>query len=936
MNVLEIPALLKGDWEHAVFVTYGFDAPFFENALWGVLPKRCRNNIILADRDHFLEACQNYANNQLVRFFNTRYVVDGVTSPHAAHAKLILLTNETSGRLLIGSGNLNMQGYASGGELFTHYEYSPEETTQLLAFQAALEFLRQLAENHTNAHVVRSRLQYLEEHTSWLFSQTDPDAWQPVHHNLIRPLLDQFVEAVDDEPVEELWIMSPFYDERVKAFTQMLQRLRPRKLFLLIQSGYTSVDKQQLIEALAQFSGEVEVMGMAALADTSPYYHAKLYCAVLADKAICLQGSPNLSQVALLRSASSGNIELANLLVGGRDLCNTVWDGLQLSPVSLEDEAIELSFSGSEKQQGHLDHVDYKLLGGELTNEKQLRLYIDGQFPKLESAYLAVSQELIPLSIHKTNPKQLLIQLTEEQMGLFERPVPVWIQWGANEDEAEHSNAVFVCHRPKLDAEIANQGTVGQPDKFGGLQAEDEDLEPLLSELESTMVLDSRSIWQLANRQPTQVTAAVEADDDTQIRYEDVDYEMLRKHPRLRQYYELRGVGQALSGRSRLQILMSSITDHFGSLVSGVSNNTSKISITQPLENEAETEEEREQEAREQEALRRRLDHRLRHIFRHFIRRYLKGIQQKRFQELVGPEVIGTNYAIFSHLLWQLAFKEWFSGDTEFWLDAVLQNWRFFWGDENSEGYLATLHERDQADLLETLQEYKPEAHIIASIFHGEKLTLQNTTYRIRLRDSLSYLLQTQILSTSQGLLVDTWYLLSEKYPGNPPRPSRIVANLQRLADFRTNEEFLRQLYARYGQGTCSFDSTVKVYNYPDRVKCLFINSEGILTTAQEAIDLLRKWMAYEELPYYRIEVKAGDAKERLIYYNARQKSGLFYDFETGNEKSFEEITAEVGSIGMTLAKFSELAELVDNEMSFSGIAESNVSEPKVRRQEHK
>ena len=106
MKELELPARLKGPWEHAVIVTYGMDIPFFENALWGQFNSRCRNKIVLADGERYLEACADYALGGLVRHLNQRYIAEGVFVLRAAHAKLILLVNAERGRLLVGSGNL--------------------------------------------------------------------------------------------------------------------------------------------------------------------------------------------------------------------------------------------------------------------------------------------------------------------------------------------------------------------------------------------------------------------------------------------------------------------------------------------------------------------------------------------------------------------------------------------------------------------------------------------------------------------------------------------------------------------------------------------------------------------------------------------------------------------------------------------------------------
>lgn len=102
---LRLPDMFKGSWEHLLILTYGADLPFFENALLRS-DFRCKNKVILADGQKFLQACERYARDGLVRMLNQHYVADGLYVSHAAHAKIILLTRPDAGKLLVGSGNL--------------------------------------------------------------------------------------------------------------------------------------------------------------------------------------------------------------------------------------------------------------------------------------------------------------------------------------------------------------------------------------------------------------------------------------------------------------------------------------------------------------------------------------------------------------------------------------------------------------------------------------------------------------------------------------------------------------------------------------------------------------------------------------------------------------------------------------------------------------
>src|SRR5215218_3994911 len=119
MTDLPLPDRLKGRWDNLLILTYGADLPFFETAVWRQIDGRCRNRIILANGKTLLDTCADLAERpEAIIHLNRHYVADGIFGPPAAHAKLVLLTTSERGRLLVGSGNLGWQGFASGGELF--------------------------------------------------------------------------------------------------------------------------------------------------------------------------------------------------------------------------------------------------------------------------------------------------------------------------------------------------------------------------------------------------------------------------------------------------------------------------------------------------------------------------------------------------------------------------------------------------------------------------------------------------------------------------------------------------------------------------------------------------------------------------------------------------------------------------------------------------
>ncbi len=416
MNDLKLPERLSGPWDHALIMTYGADIPFFENALWGQFGASCRNKIILADGQRHLEACENYARSRLLRHMNQRYVVEGVFGLRAAHGKVILLTNTKAGRLLIGSGNLSLQGYASGGEQFSEYEYTAEAPEQLPAFLAVRELIEALVTRGciTGAQACR-RIAHLFENTTWLFSARLED-WRPVRDNLALSFLDQLREAVGTRPVEELWTLSPFYDRDTVALQRLMETLQPRQLHLLVQPSRTSIDAIRLKGVLGQYPHRCQIHTFRK-GENNPYVHAKMYLLKLEESALCLQGSPNLSQAAMLMIPPFGNLEIANLLSGRRDEFDHLLAALNIDSPVVDLDGLGLSYQSPE-QATPLAPQALQLTSGEWHRD-HLRLHVRGSLPETNEFELMIGPRAFRLNVLERYRGELDMQLLPEAAALL-------------------------------------------------------------------------------------------------------------------------------------------------------------------------------------------------------------------------------------------------------------------------------------------------------------------------------------------------------------------------------------------------------------------------------------------------------------------------------------------------------------------------------------
>ena len=908
MNALKLPEQLQGPWHHALILTYRMDIPFFENALWRQFSTRCRNKIILADGQRYLEACANHARRGLVRHLNQQYVAEGIFAPCAAHAKLILLTNPEQGRLLVGSGNLSWQGYASGGELFTQYEYSADAPGALNAFLAVRELIEDLVKRRYISAQAERRVRYLLEDTPWLFQSSSSD-WWPVRHNLTHSFLDQLQQAVGDNPVEELWVLSPFYDREAVALERLLTLLNPRRATLLMQPSYTSVDPTFLRDVLDRFGGRCQVCPFSIGSD-APYIHAKLYLLKLPDRAICLQGSPNLTQAAMLLIVPRGNIEVANLLFGPRDIFDDLLDALEIQPEAAQLDALDLAYQSTDIPTDEPSD-GWRLISGEWHDDR-LRLSFQGEMPELEGASLIIANRAFPLDVCKREPGSLELKLSPDMIALLGRPAPVSIRWGDG-DDAPASNPLFVCNRATLDAvlEIADEGET--LDRIGDLDLDDEEFERLLGELDAALMIDRRSVWQVAGRTPP--STADDDDEALRLDYADVDYEMLRQHPRIQQYR--RGIsGGRGYAQSRLQIILNAITDHFRGLLDVPASTQWEDMTGGTLDDRgAETEEEHEREEEERQKRRQTQAQRVRRLLKNFIRRYLRGIRSPDFQELAGFEVIAQNYVIFSHILWRLFAKDWV--EPEFVLESLLQTWGFFWGSDGQTGYFTELQEGQQAQVLQWIREYHADAELLAALYYGAHLTRTERweDLRFALRDFWRALLCHPPFNVTAEILEETWHILVRLIPYEPPPPTGIVDELAHLAQFETRGSFLRALEERYGypRGSCAFTKQT-VWREPlrreDIVHCLVIGAANALPSKEVAIAMLQGWMRFEGLDYYRINNPPGG---RVLYYEALEQKGMYWAKDRGDQPSeLGSIDPEAAEWDAHLSRLQRLAARID------------------------
>jgi hypothetical protein len=845
-----IPTALAGDWRHAVILSYGLDLTFYEHCLASQLPGRCRNRIVLGDGDQFLLSMA--VHERTVRYANRSYLVDGIFAPHSAHAKLILLANEVEGRLLVGSGNLDMRGYASGGELFTQYEWRDEATAHGDAFAVAAEFVDFVVQAGYVGEATARHWRILREETQWL-NGVDAGESPRLRHSFRESFVAQLIGVVDGAPVEELWVLSPFYDDRCQALDDLLDGLAPGDVTLLVQEGRTSVDPEALERVAKRHPDCAFSVRPARKRGSDPYLHAKAYLVKLQDRAICLSGSPNLGQRAMTQVGTAANLELASLVEAGRSDFDGMLEELEIGPPAKSLGDLRLELRDDHPGDEHLPE-GWSILRGEIAGS-DLVLEVSGDPPGWAELEVEIARKRFAPNSVERDGHSLRIELPEGASGLVNAGAPIRLICGQPEDAAASSNTIYVVNRTALETILARVDDSKTLERVGALELDDEEFEELLRALDRALTFDAKGMWRLSGESSTNDSG--DDEEEITLSYDQIDYDEIRRHPRIQQYAASRAFGRGAGyAGSPLQIILDSISAHFRGLFdpehpaqAGSDDEGAGI------EPEPETEEEAERDAEVKDARRWSSAARRRVLLRNFIRRYLRGLRSDDFRELAGFSVMSQNFFIFSHVIWRLLHHNWV--EDEFLMETAVDLNRGFWGGGGKPGYVQGLDEAEREALQEWLREEHADSLALALITEvaGFVRPEDPDDADRSVRDYVRAFLNDPPFLIGPQTLAETRRMLN---PFEPPSAAETVEALARAAGAESSAERKAGIASVLGvdEARCHFEAVLlRLGGVQRRVRCLFVEDDA-LVKPEVARAAISRWMRSETLDFYRVAAR--------------------------------------------------------------------------------
>jgi len=267
----------------------------------------CYNNAIIMDSSEYDQMLSSEF--PYLRFHGQYYNCEAVSLRGSHHPKMILLTGEKAGRLLIGSGNLTDSGCSKNLEIFSKFDYSEDDRQSLGVFRSALQITKELVKRFALSPAIQKNLSILEGSTPWLQDEPIPSPTRLLS-SLDKPILVQLRELIPEAGFDEIVLLAPFFDAKLVALDEIIKQFPAKQTRLIIPTSRTNFPYDHYEQ---KFSNKVSLHKVDKVNTGNRHCHAKAMYFRTGKIEYLLSGSPNISQAALLSTTAWGNLELATL-----------------------------------------------------------------------------------------------------------------------------------------------------------------------------------------------------------------------------------------------------------------------------------------------------------------------------------------------------------------------------------------------------------------------------------------------------------------------------------------------------------------------------------------------------------------------------------------------------------------------------------------------
>ena len=250
-NIIELIGKNRGKYHSCLLTCYSFDFSFFEERL---LPElriaNIKNVNILAD-GHFLELAQENTTGKEFKH-NKTYNFIPVYEEGVFHPKIMLLSGLKHGLLIIGSGNVTSSGLSANDEIWGAFHLDNLENENAPLFAQVWDYLKQYTKRSKG--FVNQQIGWISQYSPWLneikilrgeikFESINQSLYFISNNNKFS-IFEQLFRIVPKEELDELTIISPYFDKEGKVLKQFLECYNPKTFTCLVDlnSGLLPID----------------------------------------------------------------------------------------------------------------------------------------------------------------------------------------------------------------------------------------------------------------------------------------------------------------------------------------------------------------------------------------------------------------------------------------------------------------------------------------------------------------------------------------------------------------------------------------------------------------------------------------------------------------------------------------------------------------------
>ena len=309
-------------YHSSILSTFSVDPAFYDASLQFRLRRQgCQNNLLIADAtmlDQSLEAVPDAFPNA-----GRKYLIAPIATAACFHPKLALRYGKAKARLIVGSANVTSAGWAGNLELISSLTWNARDDDEddsrvhHTLIVRAHRWLSSLVEN-TNDNKVSYKLELLRSQSQWLDSDVleSSGPFQLADGTEIDILLsdpsdeiglgDRMIKLVD-EPVDELTIISPYWDTQLSALKRLNDAADNPKLRIFISQNDRNPSRSSTfpVDAIGELALTFHLIQPDGQ-NSDRFLHAKMFLFHGTHHDFFFIGSANCTSAALGTPSHSG------------------------------------------------------------------------------------------------------------------------------------------------------------------------------------------------------------------------------------------------------------------------------------------------------------------------------------------------------------------------------------------------------------------------------------------------------------------------------------------------------------------------------------------------------------------------------------------------------------------------------------------------------